>query len=107
MKSSQEHNWNTPQRQASAGLIVIIYKALLTIIKAVWPLLLVVIFRDGNKTFDPLEMMLVGIPALILLRSVIDFFYFRFYIANEDLVIKKGFLSKKVITIPLGKIHSV
>jgi putative membrane protein len=107
MKTSQEHNWNTPQRQASAGLFVIIYKALLTIIKAVWPLLLVVIFRDGNKTFDTLEMMLVGIPALILIRSLIDFFYFRFYIENEDLVIKKGFLSKKVITIPLGKIHSV
>jgi putative membrane protein len=107
MKSSQEHNWNTPQRQANAGLFVITYKALFTIIKAVWPLLLVVIFRDRNKTFDTLEMMLVGIPALILIRSLIDFFYFRFYIENEDLVIKKGFLSKKVITIPLGKIHSV
>jgi putative membrane protein len=107
MKSSQEPNWNIPQRQAVAGLVVIIYKSLITIIKAVWPLLLVVLFRERNRSFDTFDLLLIAIPALILVRSMIDFFYFRFYIDNEDLVIKKGFLSKKIITIPLGKIHSV
>jgi len=107
MKSNQEHNWNIPQRQAAAGLVVIIYKAFLTMVKAIWPLLLVVIFRERNKSFDAFEMLLIGIPALILIRSLIDFFYFRFYIQQNDLVIKKGFVSKKVITIPLRKIQSV
>lgn len=107
MKSNQQHNWNIPQRQATAGLLVIIYKALLTVIKAIWPLVLVVLFRERNKTFDTFEMLLIGIPALILIRSVIDFFYFRFYIERDDLIIKRGFLSKKVISIPLNKIQSV
>ncbi|MBC7829119.1 MAG: PH domain-containing protein [Chitinophagaceae bacterium] len=107
MKNNQEHNWNIPQRQASAGLLVIVYKALITVIKVIWPLALVVIFRERNKNFDTFEMLLIGVPAIILIRSVIDFFYFRFYIEKDDLIIKRGFLSKKVITIPLRKIQSV
>lgn len=107
MKSNLEHNWNIPQRQAYAGLLVIVYKALITVIKVIWPVALVVIFRERDKTFDTFEMLLVGVPAIILIRSVIDFFYFRFYIDKEDLVIKRGFLSKKVISIPLNKIQSV
>ena len=107
MKTHGEPDWHIPQRQAYAGLIIIIFKAFFTVIKAIWPLVLVVVFRERNKTFDTFEMLLIGIPALILIRSIIDFFYFRFYIQNDDLVIKRGFLSKKVITIPLNKIQSV
>ena len=102
-----EPDWHIPQRQAYAGLIIIIVKAFFTVIKAIWPLVLLVVFRERNKTFDTFEMLLIAIPALILIRSVIDFFYFRFYIDNEDLVIKRGSLSKKMITIPLKKIQSV
>jgi putative membrane protein len=107
MKSSREHNWNRPQRQAAAGVLVIIYKALVTVVKVIWPLLLVFVFRENNKTFDTFEMLLIGIPAFILIRSLIEFYFFRFYIVNDDLIIKRGFLSKRVITIPLNKIQSV
>ena len=107
MKTNGGPDWHIPQRQAYAGLIIIIFKAFVTVIKAIWPIVLLVIFRERNKTFDAFEMLLIGIPALILIRSLIDFFYFRFYIQNEDLIIQRGFLSKKVITIPLAKIHSV
>lgn len=107
MKSNREYNWDIPQRQASAGLLVIIYKALINVVKIIWPLLLVFLFQEKDKTFGLFEAMLIGIPALILIRSLIDFYYFRFYIRGEDLIIKRGFLSKKVITIPLNKIQSV
>ncbi|MGZ5133733.1 MAG: PH domain-containing protein, partial [Flavitalea sp.] len=107
MKMNGEPDWHIPQRQAYAGLIVIIVKAFFTVIKAIWPLVLLVVFRERNKSFDTFEILLITIPALILIRSIIDFFYFRFYIDNEDLVIKRGSLSKKVITIPLTKIQSV
>ena len=107
MKGSQEHNWNIPQRQANAGILVIIYKAFVTVVKVIWPLLLVFIFRENDKTFDTFEMLLIGIPAFILFRSLVDFYFFRFYIHDENLIIQKGFLSKRVITIPLDKIQSV
>lgn len=107
MKSSREHNWNIPQRQSPAGLIVIIYKAIQTIIKLLWPLLLVFVFREGNKGFDIFQLMLIGVPSLILARSIIDFYFFRFYILNNDLVIKRGFFLRRMISIPLDKIQSV
>jgi len=87
MKSNREHNWNIPQRQASAGLLVIIYKALVTVVKVIWPLLLVFLFKEKDKTFGIFEMLLIGVPALILVRSLVDFYYFRFYILDEDLII--------------------
>ena len=107
MKSKPEYNWDIPQRQASAGLLVIIYKALINVVKVIWPLLVVFLFQERDKAFGIFETLLVGIPALILIRSIVDFYYFRFYILDDDLIIKRGFLSKKVITIPLDKIQSV
>ena len=107
MKSIQQHNWHSPQRQANAGIVVIIYKAFVTVVKVIWPLLLLFIFSEKDKTFGTFEMLLIGIPAFILIRSLVDFYFFRFYIHEQDLVIKKGFLSKRVITIPLNKIQSV
>lgn len=107
MKSSQEYSWTTPQRQSWSGLLIIIFKAGGTIIKTFWPLLVVFLFRERKKATDPVTLLLIIIPAIILLRSLIEFFYFRFYIAGEDLIIKKGFIKKKTITIPLGKIQAV
>ncbi len=49
----------------------------------------------------------MALPVIILVRSLIDYFYFRFFIANDELVIRKGLISKKTITIPLQKIQAV
>ena len=107
MRESDQLDWNIPQRQSSAGVIVIIQKALVTMIRLLWPVLLVFIFRENNKKFDTFELILVSVPAVILVRSLVEFYFFRFYILNEDLIIKRGFLSRKVVTIPLSRIQSV
>ena len=107
MKSILNPDWTVPQRQASAGVLVIIYKAILLIIRVIWPLLLVFIFRESDKRFGTFEILLIGLPALILIRSLVEFYFFRFYIEAGHLIIKKGFLIKQVITIPLTKIQSV
>lgn len=107
MKSLASPDWSVPQRQASAGVLVILYKSLLLIIRVIWPLLLVFLFRESDKRFGMFEVFLTGIPAMILIRSLVEFYFFRFSIQAGDLIIKKGFLSKKVVTIPLTKIQSV
>jgi putative membrane protein len=107
MKNSQEYSWTTPQRQSWSGLLIIIFKAGGTILKAFWPLLVVFLFRERRKVTDPFALLLIFIPAIILIRSLTDFFYFRFYIEADNLIIKKGFIKKKTITIPLGRIQAV
>ena len=89
MKSILNPDWTLPQRQASAGVLVIIYKAILLIIRVIWPLLLVFIFRESDKRFGTFEILLIGLPALILIRSLVEFYFFRFYIEAGDLIIKK------------------
>ena len=107
MNLPTENNWSIPQRQARAGLLVIIFKALGTIIKAIWPLLLVMLFNAGKKESPVVTAIFIGLPVLILVRSIIEFYYFRFYIANDELIIRKGFITKKNVAIPLEKIQAV
>ncbi len=107
MNQFMNNNWSIPQRPARAGLLIIFYKAIINIFKIVWPLLAVLLFNQRRKGWDALMIGLIVIPALVLLRSLIEYFYFRFQIVNDELIIRKGFISKKTITIPLSKIQAV
>lgn len=107
MNLSPNNDWSLPQRQARAGLLIIAWKAIITIIKSLWPALVVLLFRQGKKDSDFLITLLIVIPVLILARSLVDFFYFRFYIQQDELIVKKGLISKKTITIPLARIQAV
>lgn len=107
MNPAGNYDWHIPQRQAPAGLLVMLYKTLITVIKSMWVLLLLLIFRKGEKGPGVLEFTIIGISVFILVNSIMEFFYFRFYMLNEELIIKKGFIRKKNIAIPLEKIQGV
>src|SRR5688572_2068528 len=101
------YDWHIPQRQAMAGILIMLYKTVITVIKTMWVLLLILIFRTGQRSAGYLEYTVLGIAVFILLQSIVEFFYFRFYMLNDELIIKKGFLRKKNIAIPLQKIQAV
>jgi putative membrane protein len=105
--SSPRIDWSIPQRQAWAAIFIILYKVLLAILKAFWWLILLYFFRNKPNKFDAFELMVVGLSIFSLLRSVLEFAYFRFYIRQDDLVIKSGFLTKKTTSLPLDKIQAV
>ncbi|MBO9566928.1 MAG: PH domain-containing protein [Niastella sp.] len=107
MNPLPENSWSTPQRQAKAGLLIILFKAAVTIIKTVWPLLVLLLVKENKKGMDHYEIAVIALPAIILVSSLVNYYYFRFFIANEELIIRKGFISKKTITIPLQKIQTV
>lgn len=101
------NSWYIPQRQARAGLLIIVFKAAVTIIKTLWPLLLVLLLKKNKKGIDTFELTLMALPVIIIASSFINYFYFRFFIADDALVIRKGLIRKKTITIPLPKIQAV
>lgn len=107
MNQEPDNSWSTPQRQAKAGLVIILFKATVTIVKTLWPLILLLLFKKNSKGMDVYETIILALPAIILTRSLVEYFYFRFHIANNDLIIRKGFVRKKTITIPLEKIQAV
>jgi putative membrane protein len=107
MNQIPENSWSIPQRQAKAGLVIIISKAAVTTLKNLWPILLLLVFKENKKGIDTYEAIAIAIPLIILTRSIIMYYYFRFFIANDELIIRKGFISKKTLTIPLQKIQAV
>lgn len=107
MNPEQQNSWSIPQRQAKAGLVIILAKATVTIVKTLWPILLVLLVKKNKKGIDSFELTLMILPVIILVRSLVGYFYFRFFIANDELIIRKGLISKKTITIPLQKIQAV
>lgn len=107
MNPPGNYDWHIPQRQATAGILIMLYKTVVTVLKNLWVLILIVVFRTGQRSPGFLEYIILGISVLILVQSLVEFFYFRFYMLNDELIIKKGFLSKKHIAIPLQKIQAV
>lgn len=107
MSQNPTYNWSEPQRQAQAGLWFILYKAVLNIIKLIWPLVAALLLQKKSRGSDIFEILLIAIPVFLLLRAIIEFYYFRFYIENDELIIKKGFISRRTVAIPLAKIQAV
>jgi putative membrane protein len=105
--NSPQIDWSVPQRQSWAALFIILYKVILRLLKIFWPFLLYYFFKNKSGRFDSFELMIVGLSSLSLIGSVLEFIYFRFYIQENDLIIKSGFISKRTVTIPLNKIQAV
>ena len=107
MKNLQQPDWLQPQRQSASGLLIILYKAVITFIKAIWPVLVIILFRESSNTSTGLQLMVAVIGIVVLVSSLINFYYFRFFIQQDDMVIRKGLINKKTITIPLKNIQAV
>jgi putative membrane protein len=102
-------DWTKPQRQSPAALLILLYKAVISLLKFLWPLLLLLIFRKktGENKMDTYEIMALVVSILSLARSGFEYYYFRFCVIANELVIKKGFFTKRTITLPLEKIQAV
>lgn len=105
--NSPQIDWSVPQRQSWAALFIILYKIAWRILKTFWWVLVIYLFKNKRNEFDSFEMAIIGLSVFSLIGSIIEFIYFRFYIQENDLIIKSGFFTKKTITLPLNKIQAV
>ena len=97
-------DWSVPQRQSGSALLIIVFKSIIEVLKGVWPLLIAIFFTGKGKSSDKIELLLIAFSFLVLLRSLIEFFFFHFQIINMELIIRKGLVSKKTITLPVERI---
>ncbi|HEX6192353.1 MAG TPA: PH domain-containing protein [Chitinophagaceae bacterium] len=99
--------WSQPQRQPGAAILIVLHKVILELFKRLWPLLLVWFFRSKSNNGSNLDMIILGISVIIFILSLLEYWFFRFSIPAEELVIRKGLLVKRTIILPLHKIQSV
>ncbi|HUR11242.1 MAG TPA: PH domain-containing protein [Flavitalea sp.] len=103
----KSESWEIPQRQSAAGLLIFIIRSVITVLKAAWPFLAVILFRGKSKSGNEFLFLLIAVSLFVLVRSILGYYFFRFFISGTDLIINKGMIRKKTITIPLEKIQSV
>ena len=109
---TKSFDWSQPQRQPMAALIIIVLKTTWDVIKRLWPIVLIIIFRsrqsdDASDGMDKYEIIAIVFAVATLIGGIFNYIFFRFYIQDNDLVIKKGWLKKETILIPLQKIQAV
>ncbi|OIQ18665.1 MAG: hypothetical protein BM557_07005 [Flavobacterium sp. MedPE-SWcel] len=104
-----ESSFNIPQRQSLVGIVVMFTDTLQKLIRSLWPILLIWIFRldDLNKLHISL-----GAGVVVVLLGVVAYlryYNFTFFLDedNDEFVIKEGILNKSRIAIPLEKIQQV
>jgi putative membrane protein len=103
----QTFDWSVPQRQSPAAVFIVIAKAIMGLLKFLWPALLLYFFRSTTGKADKWEIILLLISGLTIVGALLDLLFFRFSVVNQELVIRKGFLMKKTLVLPLEKIQAV
>lgn len=104
---NQAIDWSFPQRQSPAALFIILLKVLRGMIRVFWPLFLLYFIRGRRGNPEKWELVFAFLPVFLLGRAILEFLYYRFFIVNNELVIKKGIFRKQTISVPLEKIQAV
>ncbi len=97
-----------PTRQSPRGLILIFLFSAQKFIRAFWPILLVLVIQ--NNWFSNKYVLIISVvflPALLVVHTVLYYLNFYFYVSGNEFVLKKGYLRKKILTVPLERIQSV
>lgn len=104
-----ENNFSQPQRQSLIGVVVMFADTLQGAVRALWPILVVWIFKfdEINKLYLTLGGVAVftGVSVIAYLK----YLNFTFFLdeGNEEFIINKGIFNKSKIAIPLDKIQQV
>ena len=104
----EEYKWDEPRRQPAAAIVVVIFKSFVSIIKMFWPAFLAIVFsqRKEGRAEKWIIISLI-IVAGGLIYAVIEFFFFRYFVTRNELVVKKGFFNKREIVLPIARIQAV
>jgi len=102
-------NFNQPQRQSIIGILVMFFYSLQAYIKALWPILVIWLFKfdEVNKIY-----FFGGIVSLLAITAIVSYLKylnFTFYIdqENDEFIITEGVFNKSKTTIQLNKIQQV
>ena len=98
-------SWDQPQRQSAFGIFMFAGKSLREIVA----LLLII---SGSWSNDDKPVMawvyLFGGAALYVFgKAFLEYFFFRFHISENQLIINKGIFSRKTLVIPFERIQTV
>lgn len=99
---------SVPTRQSVRGLVLIFLFSSRRFVLAVWPIILVyVIQKDFSRNINTIIISVLIVVALLAIHTVLYYLNFYFYVEKGEFVLKKGYLRKKILSIPMDRIQSV
>lgn len=106
--TSNVTHWQVLQRQSPAAILILLWSIALKLLKALWPILILYFFKD-EKDNDSLWLfwILMGFSSFSLMGAIIGYWFKKFKINDETLIIESGWLRKKVLSIPIQSIQAV
>ena len=110
METPQPDNvdFSVPQRQSFAAIFILMLRSAVAIGKSMWPFLLVTIFKTQKEgAANKWLIIILGFVVLTIVIALFRFLFYYYYIQENHLVIKTGWLKKKTLSIPLQNIQAV
>lgn len=106
--TSPINHWQEPQRQSPAAIFILLWSSAVSLLKGFWPILVVYFFRDEGSD-DALTLLwgLIGFSVLTIGGAVIGYWFKKFHINEDTLVIQTGWIKKKTLSIPVHTIQAV
>lgn len=104
-----QNNFSQPQRQSLIGVLIMFADTLQNALRALWPILIVWLFRIDTMNKIYLTIGSIAVFALAGIIAYLKYINFTFYLdeESEEFVIKKGIFNKSRLGIPLDKIQQV
>ncbi|MCY1721388.1 PH domain-containing protein [Prolixibacteraceae bacterium Z1-6] len=99
---------SAPTRQSIKGLVFIFLQTVRQAVRMFWALIALLVIQKNifeHKAILPIAGMVIFL--LFIAHSVLYYLNFYFYVKDGEFILKKGYLRKEVLTIPLERIQSV
>lgn len=106
-RNSDLDQFALPQRQSYVAILMIIWKTYKVVFRQALPLLVLFLFGKSSSKGDVFLWGIIGIAIFSMIISIINFFKFTFYIHDDELIIEKGILSKKKISIDIDRVQTI
>ncbi|OYQ37949.1 hypothetical protein CHU92_07235 [Flavobacterium cyanobacteriorum] len=102
-------DFSQPQRQSLVGVVVMFTDNAQKLVRALWPMLIVILLRTDKDDKSYLVASLAAGVLLLAISSYLKYINFTFHLDedNEEFIVRKGVFNKKRIAIPLDKIQQV
>lgn len=104
---SPNHLWQVPQRQSPAAIFIMIWSTAINLLKGFWPVLAIYFFRGEKDDSLSFIWALAGFGLLSIVGAVVGYWFKKFHITNDTLVIQSGWFKKKTLSIPVHTIQAV